>query len=145
MRYISHGRTWDAARVDAYFERQTGFLTAHGCCVGAVCLKPTGKVIGMGGIQPLEKAHLFELAWWIWKDYWGQGLASEMAHGFREHAFKVMGLARVVAVIDAPNIASIRVAEKLGMHCLGEHDPHELAERYAPGKIMLYELQAEPV
>jgi RimJ/RimL family protein N-acetyltransferase len=145
MRYISHGRVWDAARIDAYFERQSAFLAAHGCCVGAVCLKPTGTVIGMGGIQPLEKAGLFELAWWIWKDYWKQGLASEMARGCADYAFNVMKLPRVVAVIDAPNTASIRVAEKLGMQCLGERDPHELTERYAPGRIMLYNLQAQPV
>lgn len=145
MRYISHGRTWDAARIDAYFERQAEFLAQHACCVGAVCLRRNGTAIGMGGIQPLEKAGLFELAWWIWKDYWGQGLASEMARGCADYAFKVMHLPRVVAVIDAPNVASIRVAEKLGMHCLGEHDPHELAERYTPGEIMLYELQSNAV
>jgi [ribosomal protein S5]-alanine N-acetyltransferase len=143
MRYISHGRVWDEARIDGYFQRQAGFLATHGCCVGAVCLKRSGTVIGMGGIQPLEKAGLFELAWWIWKDHWGQGLATEMAGGCRDYAFRVMRLPRVVAVIDAPNIASIRVAEKLGMRCLGAHDPHELAERYAPGEILLYDLQSK--
>lgn len=145
MHYISRGVTWDAARMDAYFERQRGFLARHGSCVGAVCLRESDVVIGMGGIQPLEKAGLFELAWLIWKDYWAQGLAGEMARGLRDHAFKVMALPRVVAVIDAANVASIRVAEKLAMRCEGLRDAHELAERYPSGEVMLYSVERDSV
>ncbi|HET7922705.1 MAG TPA: GNAT family N-acetyltransferase [Gammaproteobacteria bacterium] len=141
MRYITHGRVWDAARVRAYFTRQAGFLDAHGCCVGAVVLKPGQEVIGMGGLQPLDKLGEFELAWWIWKRYWGQGLAPEMARAFVTHAFRVMHLPRVVAVIDAANRASIRVAEKLGMQCLGERDAHDLDRRHEHEPVMLYALE----
>ena len=143
MRFIGHGRSWDAARIDAYFTRQTGFLATHGCCVGAVILKQSRELIGMGGIQPLDKLGIFEFAWLIWKAYWGQGLATEMARGCRDHAFKVMHLPKVGAVIDAPNIASIRVAEKLGMQCEGPRNANELAERYPSCEVMLYTLEID--
>ena len=76
------------------------------------------QVVGVAGMQPLEGTDFegdFELGWWIWKDFWGQGLALEAITPFVTHA-RNMGLERVVAVIDPPNSASIRVAEKLGMH-----------------------------
>lgn len=143
MRFIAHGRTWDAARIDAYFARQAGFLAAHGCCVGAVILKQNRELIGMGGIQPLDKLGLFEFAWLIWKSYWGQGLATEMARGCRDHAFKVMRLAKVAAVIDATNTASVRVAEKLGMQCQGPRNAHALTERYPDCEVLLYTLETD--
>jgi [ribosomal protein S5]-alanine N-acetyltransferase len=144
MRFIAHGRTWDAARIDAYFTRQAGFLTAHSCCVGAVILKQNHELIGMGGIQPLDKLGIFEFAWLIWKTYWGQGLATEMAQGCRDHAFEVMRLTKVAAVIDMPNTASIRVAEKLGMHCQGSRNANDLAERYPACEVLLYTLDNDP-
>src|SRR5574337_1997448 len=110
MRYISRGQGWDAARVDAWLARQARNLAQHNCCMGAAVLKQTGEIIGVGGIQPLEQAGVFELGWWIWKDWWNQGLATEMARGFVEHAFNIMKLSQVVAIVDPPNQASRRVA-----------------------------------
>lgn len=52
---------------------------------------------------------------WIWKDYWGQGFATEAARAFVDYARDVMGLTTLVAVIDPPNAASKAVAEKLGL------------------------------
>ncbi|MDE2091063.1 MAG: GNAT family N-acetyltransferase, partial [Gammaproteobacteria bacterium] len=106
IRYISHGRVWDKARVDAYFERQSRYLTEHGCCLGAAMLKENNEIIGSGGIQPLENAGVFEFGWSIWKDYWNQGLATEMALSLKEYAFKVLKLPLFVAIIDPPNRAS---------------------------------------
>ncbi|MEE4330366.1 MAG: GNAT family N-acetyltransferase, partial [Wenzhouxiangella sp.] len=65
-------------------------------------------------LQQLDNGE-FELGWWIWKDYWGQGLAAEGTAPFIDHARDKMGLSRLVAVIDEDNTASRRVAEKLGM------------------------------
>jgi len=141
MRYISHGLVWDQARIDAYFERQARNLAQYGCCVGAVVSRQSNAVIGMGGVQPLEQAGIFELAWWIWKDYWNRGLATEMARASRDYALKVMKLPQVVAIIDPPNLASIRVAEKLGMRNEGLRNAHHLAERYPDMEVTYYLLE----
>jgi [ribosomal protein S5]-alanine N-acetyltransferase len=114
MRYITRGRTWSDEEIDELLERQSGHLQKHGICFGAAVLSETGEVVGMVGMQPHDDGQ-FELGWWIWKDHWGHGYAAEAAAAFVEYARNVMGLGRLVAVIDPPNVASRRVAEKLGM------------------------------
>ncbi|MGB9428873.1 MAG: GNAT family N-acetyltransferase [Gammaproteobacteria bacterium] len=144
MRYINGGRGWDTGRIDAWLARQTHNLARHGCCMGAVVLKETSAVAGVGGIQPLEKTGVFEIGWWIWKDYWNRGLATEMAWGFVGHAFGVMKLPQVVAIVDPPNLASIRVAEKLGMQYCGIRNAHDLAERHPDMEVAYYLLERGP-
>ena len=112
MRYIN-GRPWNEDEVDELLARQRRHLAAHGVCFGAVQHAETGAIVGLAGMQPLDTGE-FEIGWWIWKDYWGKGYAVEAARPFVTHA-RNMGLERLVAVIDPPNSASIRVAEKLGM------------------------------
>ena len=114
MRYITHGRTWSDEEVDRILERQARHLEQYGACFGAVVLVESGEVIGLAGLQPHDDGQ-FELGWWIWKAYWGCGYATEAATALVAYARDVMGLGRLVAVIDPPNIASRRVAEKIGM------------------------------
>jgi RimJ/RimL family protein N-acetyltransferase len=49
-----------------------------------------------------------------------RGLATETASAVLAHAFGALGLPRVHADVDAPNVASVRVLEKLGMVRVGE-------------------------
>ena len=141
MRYISFGRRWDEARIDALFARQAGYLMDHGCCVGPVVLKQTGEVIGVGGIQPQDKSKLYEFAWWIWKEHWNRGFATEIARAMVRHAFDVMRLPRVIAIADVPNRASIRVMEKIGMRYEGLRNAHDLAERHPEVEVVFYVLE----
>src|SRR3972149_3702639 len=46
---------------------------------------------------------------------WGRGIATEAAAAWRDHAFEVLGLTRIVSMIDEANAASRRVAKKIGM------------------------------
>lgn len=114
MRYVTRGRAWSDEEVDEFLERQARHLANHGICFGAVVLAESGEVIGMAGLQPHDDGQ-FELGWWIWKAHWGQGYATEAATAFVSYARDVMSLKRLVAVIDPPNVSSIKVAEKLGM------------------------------
>lgn len=115
MRHLTQGRTWRADEVDEFLARQARHLAGHGCCMGALVLTATDEVVGVAGIQPLDLPGEYELGWWVWKDHWGRGYATEAAQALVAHARDVMGLKRVVAVIDPPNTASVRVAEKVGM------------------------------
>lgn len=56
-----------------------------------------------------------EVGWRLHPDYWGQGIASEAASVIIDHAFSGLELPCIVADIDARNLASRRLAEKLGM------------------------------
>lgn len=118
MRFVTGGRPWSMDRIDGFLGRQTEFRARNGLAFGAVERTADGEVIGLCGIQPLDAGALdgcFELGWWIWRDHWGRGYASEASQAVLEHARNELGLDRLLAVIDPPNAASIRVAEKLGM------------------------------
>lgn len=115
MRHLTQGRTWRPDEVDEFYARQARHLAGHGVCMGALVLQETGEVVGVAGIQPLDAPGDYELGWWVWKAYWGRGYAPEAAMALVTHARDRMGLARVYAVIDPSNAASVRVAEKIGM------------------------------
>jgi RimJ/RimL family protein N-acetyltransferase len=56
-----------------------------------------------------------ELGYRLARSYWGRGYATEAARAVRDYAFNTLRLPRLIALIDPQNVASIRVAEKLGM------------------------------
>jgi hypothetical protein len=57
-----------------------------------------------------------EIGYRLARPAWGRGYGTEAASAVREFAFKTLGLKRLIAIIDPSNLASIRVAEKIGMH-----------------------------
>ena len=142
MRYSRDGRLWSEARIDEFLERQQLHLKTHGVCFGAVALADRDRVIGLAGMQKLDTGD-FELGWWIWKDHHGQGLAVEAVRPFLRHARDVMELDRLVAVIDPPNSASIRVAEKLGMRFEQRMRASETLSSRDDKTIVLYALSLD--
>ena len=49
----------------------------------------------------------------------GAGLATEAAEAVADYAFDELGFAELLASTDPPNLASIRVMERLGMRSRG--------------------------
>ena len=66
----------------------------------------------------------------------GSGLATEASRAVLGDAFHRLGLRRVHAVIDAPNVPSRRVAEKSGFRFVGP------VEVYGSADMVLYSLDA---
>jgi RimJ/RimL family protein N-acetyltransferase len=56
-----------------------------------------------------------EVGWRLVRDAWGKGIATEAAQRILQHAFDGIRLPRVIAEIASENVASRRVAEKIGM------------------------------
>lgn len=137
MHFLTDGRAWRDDEVDEFLERQARHLANHGVCMGPAELIASGEVVGTAGLQPLDDG-TFELGWWIWKAYWKQGLATEAATRLVEHARQVMELDRLAAVIDPPNLASRRVAEKIGMHLEGIKSARETNARRPDMPIAFY-------
>lgn len=79
--------------------------------------KASGAFIGRCGLLPweIDGRHEVEVAYLLDPAFWGRGLASEAARGIVAHAFGMLGLKRLIALIDAENTASIRVAEAAGL------------------------------
>jgi RimJ/RimL family protein N-acetyltransferase len=56
-----------------------------------------------------------EIGWTLLRDCWGVGYATEAGEASRDYGFTVLGIKRIVAVIQHDNERSIAVARRLGM------------------------------
>ena len=79
--------------------------------------KETGKFIGRCGLLPWEIDGKFEveIAYLLDQNFWHQGFATEAANGILRYAFWTLNLPRLICLIDPENIASQKVAERIGM------------------------------
>lgn len=73
------------------------------------------RLAGVTGFWPFFDPPRTQLLYLLSPDFWGRGLATEMAEamlrfGFEEHRYR-----KIEAAIDVPNRASIRVARRLGL------------------------------
>ena len=103
--------------------------------------KPTGQFIGRCGLLPwtLDGLDEVEVAYMIDKSLWGQGLATEAAAAIARHADEHLRLPRLVCLILPGNVASRRVAEKIGMRYeRGLDGEHGNALLYSRSALAVY-------
>ena len=84
----------------------------------AVVEQSSHNVIGYYGLcffPNLDGQAEVEIGYRLRRSAWCKGYATEAATAVRDYAFAVLGMKRLIALIDPSNIASIRVAEKIGM------------------------------
>lgn len=85
----------------------------------AVVKKASARLIGYCGLfyfPDIAGRPEVEIGYRLARAAWGQGYATEAARAVQDYALEVLGLRRLVAIIDPQNTASLRVAEKIGMH-----------------------------
>jgi ribosomal-protein-alanine N-acetyltransferase len=83
----------------------------------AICWKEKpDELIGMVGcFWASEKNKCMELAYVVNPKHWGQGVCTEAAKALVDFCFKRFDVQRIQAQFKAPNIASGKVMEKIGM------------------------------
>lgn len=126
---------------DAYAKDGFGFLAAE--------LTPTGKFIGLIGIQTLNFAvpsvaqPAVEIGWRLARAHWGKGLATEGARGVLRYAFETLKLPEVIAITVPNNVRSRRVMEKIGMthHPELDFDHPRLPEGHPMRRHVLYAIR----
>lgn len=101
--------------------------------------RASGQVIGHCGLLEKEVDGLpeIELVYVITPAAWGKGYASEAAAALRDYAFRMLHSQRLIALIDAENAASERVALKVGFHFKKE------TARPGGKRMRVYACQAE--
>ena len=85
----------------------------------AVLEKQSYDVIGYCGLfyfPDINGKPEVEIGYRLARSAWGKGYATEAARAVRDYAFQILAIKRLIAMIDPSNVASIRVAEKIGMH-----------------------------
>ena len=80
-----------------------------------VALKETNESIGMCGLIRRENLEDVDIGYALLPRFWGKGYAVEAARAAKDYAKDVVGLKRLVAIVDPTNQGSIRVLEKLGL------------------------------
>ena len=85
----------------------------------ATVLKADGSYIGRCGLYPKLKeegrvAGEAVLGFYLARQFWGQGFATEAGRAFVDFGFDELRLERIVTAVEVGNKASIRVLEKLG-------------------------------
>jgi ribosomal-protein-alanine N-acetyltransferase len=100
---------WVRRMQDSY--RDHGF----GLCVAV--LKDSGEFAGQCGltVQEVEGKDEVEIGYLFLRKFWGRGLATEATRAAKDHGFNTTGYERLVSLIDPGNLASRRVAEKVGL------------------------------
>lgn len=89
----------------------------HGFGLWALIHKVSNELIGDCGLtfQKIDGVDELEIGYHLLPAYWRQGYATEAALACRDYAFDALGRDRVVSWMRAANVASRRVAERVGM------------------------------
>ena len=117
MRYGdgAQGRDW----VEEWVQRTVAHYQRWGFGPYAVVVRTTGTLIGYCGLfhcDDINGRPEVEIGYRLIRSAWGLGYASEAAQAVCSYAHTTLGITRLIAMIDPGNVASIRVAQKLGMH-----------------------------
>jgi RimJ/RimL family protein N-acetyltransferase len=121
MRYIGGGEVFGRERADERFDRAIAQWQQLGFGRRAVIERQGGAWLGFTslshvGPEAIEvPADEIEIGWWIVRDAWGRGYASEAGAATRDEAFARIGLDRIIARTQRGNAASVRVAGKIGL------------------------------
>lgn len=99
--------------------RQMALFSGHwqlrGYGLWAVELKQTGEFIGRIGLWEPEGWPGTEVGWALARAHWGKGYATEAARASIKFGFEHVGASELISLIDEENLASIKVAQRLGM------------------------------
>ena len=114
MRYLGPGKVMtrpESWRSMAVF---IGHWHMRGYSHWAVEEKATQKMIGRIGFLNPEGWPGFEIGWTLARHAWGKGYATEGAKVALQYAFKELDQRHVISLIHPCNVASMKVAERIG-------------------------------
>lgn len=96
------------ASLSSFQEQNFGFWTLR-------FLEDVATIIGFCGLRFFDDPPEIEILYGVAPAYWGKDLATEAAKAVLRYGFEELRLEKIWGGTDAPNVASIRVLEKLGM------------------------------
>jgi ribosomal-protein-alanine N-acetyltransferase len=89
----------------------------HGYGKWAVIHRDSNTMIGYCGIEKdlINGVEECELGFRFGESDWGKGFATEAAKAALDYGLNILGIERIVAIVDKDNLPSKRVLEKIGM------------------------------
>jgi len=102
------------------------FFDRHEAVQLAVTRKIDGVLVGSVSLESLFENHQAELGYWIGREHWNNGYATESSLAIMNYGFKTFNLIRIHACHLTRNGGSARVLEKIGMKLEGVSPKHIL-------------------
>jgi RimJ/RimL family protein N-acetyltransferase len=120
MQWVAPNRPLRREESAAHLERIVRHWDEHGFGLWAVAPRDDPRAcVGFAGLAiPAflpDVLPAVEVGWRLARSTWGRGLATEAGRASVRHGFGALGLRSVVCIVDPRNVASLRVAAKLGM------------------------------
>lgn len=119
MQYIGTGKTLNRSESWKSMATMLGHWQLRGYGMWAVENRQTGEMLGRVGCLQPEGWLDFEIGWTIARKYWGCGFATEAGQAAIAFAFEELQRPYIISLIRPQNLASRRVAEKLGEKLVG--------------------------
>lgn len=138
-------REWQAADIDAYaamladpevarwlggtndraaswrsMSMHAGHWPLRGYGTWAVVRRTDGVLVGRVGLWYPDGWPGLEIGWTLARHAWGCGYATEAARGAMQWAWTMLAPERLISLIDPANVASARVAQRVGLSPDGE-------------------------
>lgn len=122
VRHIG-GVTQDAQAVWFRLLRYAGMWSMLGYGMWVIEERDSGAFLGEAGLLSAERGlpeleGVPEAGWVLAPEAWGRGIATEAMHAVLDWADAHLYAPSLRCIIDPDNLASIKVAEKLGFHAL---------------------------
>ena len=115
-----HHPPFTEEQMQRWLQRNLDHQNEYGYGLFSVILKETNDLIGDCGLEQMDDMNAAELGYDFRSEFWNQGYATEAALAVRDYAHGVLHLPRLISLIRVGNLASKRVAEKVGMTLVEE-------------------------
>lgn len=122
--YLGNNPVKDISETDAIIQSIQDQYKRLGVGRLAIIDKTSHEFLGWTGLKKLEQAynnqiHVYDLGYRLIKDYWGKGVATEMAVGSLHYGFNRLQLPKITAMAHCDNAGSNHVLTKIGMQFTG--------------------------
>ena len=114
-RYLWDDQVISREQAETMLQRSLASFRTHGFGLWIVYCAGEEAMVGFCGLSLTGDPPQVELLYGIAPSLWGQGLATEAARAVLRYGLEALRLVRIGAGADVPNVASVRVLEKLGM------------------------------
>ena len=114
-RYLLDDSLVSAEWVREEIEASKVRFCASGAGLWAVRLMGRSEIIGFVGFREFFEPPQLQLLYGLLSEFWGEGLATEVAERVCQYAFEDLDFAEILAATDVPNTASASVLGRLGM------------------------------
>jgi ribosomal-protein-alanine N-acetyltransferase len=112
--YLFDNRIISLAEAQTFIADSLSNFEQYGYGIWLVFLQKHNHLVGFAGFLGTEEA-VPSLIYGIAPDFWGNGYGTESAQAVLCYALEKLSLPKVIADVDEPNLASVRVLQKLGM------------------------------